>query len=104
MGLQIILVAATYQKRIEGKCPTPPENEKRSARSAPFSNQNVEGSGLVLRHLRIDPVGPGQNPARQVMHLLEPGLLKKSNGLRAAHTGAAMRHDLVAGIKFAQPL
>ena len=52
----------------------------------------------------IDPVRPGQNPASQVVDFLESGLLQEIHGLGAAHAGAAMRHDLFAGIQFADPL
>lgn len=51
---------------------------------------------LVLGHLRIDPIRPRQYSSRKIRDLAEPSLLEEVNCLRAAHAGAAMRHNLPA--------
>ena len=50
---------------------------------------------LVLRHARIDAVGPGEDAAGEVARLAEARLLQERDGLRAAGAGAAVHDDLV---------
>src|ERR1022692_1579245 len=57
-------------------------------------------SVLVFGHLRIDAIRPGQDPASQIVHFLESSLLQKRYRFSAAHAGAAMGHDLAAGVEF----
>jgi len=55
--------------------------------------------GLIFRHFGIYPVGPGQNPARQVVDFLESGLAQEVHGLGAADTAATVGYDFFAGIQ-----
>src|SRR5580704_11992532 len=68
--------------------------------SSPFIKSRL----LVFWHLGIDAIRPRQNPAGQVVYFLESGLLEKHHRFPAAHTGAAVRHDFAAGIKFVDTL
>src|SRR6184192_1378456 len=58
----------------------------------------------VLRHFRVHPVGPGQNPASEIMDLLESSLAQEVHSLGAAHTGAAVGHNFAAGVEFVDAL
>jgi hypothetical protein len=59
---------------------------------------------LVLRHLRISAISPGQNSARQIAHLLEARLAQEVYRLCAACAGAAMSYDLTAGVELVHSL
>src|SRR5579864_7452477 len=59
---------------------------------------------LILGHLWIYAICPGQNPAGEIMHLLETRLLQEGHGLRTAHAGAAMGNDFPAGIQLMHPI
>src|SRR3989442_14919943 len=69
--------------------------------------EGTDGNGLakpyplpsILRHLRINLIRPSQNPARQVMHLLETRLPQESNCLAASNARPAVRDDFAARVK-----
>src|SRR4030095_17050210 len=91
---------------IEGKrlLSTTCSGERRSTASDPVLITRGAGDGncraaLVFRHLRIDAVGPSQDPARQVMDFLETGLAQEVCRFTAAHTRSAVGHDFFAGIE-----
>src|ERR1700721_1006368 len=61
-------------------------------------------TGLVLRHLSINPLRPCGNSACQVVHLGEARLLQKSDGFRASSAHLAMGYYLALGIEFSDTL
>src|SRR3954452_18363000 len=54
----------------------------------------------VLRHLRIHPVRPSRDPARQVVHLAESCLLQEGHRLGTASAHLAVHDYLAAGVQF----
>src|SRR5271166_5686607 len=55
----------------------------------------------VLRHRRINLLGPRGNPALDVVELAESSLLQQAHRLRAAAAGFAMDDDLIRAIQLA---
>src|SRR3954463_3548339 len=68
-------------------------------RGRPSFETAVSSVASVLRHAGIDTVSPGQNSARQIVHFLESRLAQEIHRLGAAHAGAAMSDDFLAGIE-----
>src|SRR5271168_502578 len=58
----------------------------------------------VLWHLRIHAVGPGCDPAGQVVYFGEPRLLQERDCLGAAAAHLAVDHNFAAGIQFVHAL
>src|SRR5579884_2522465 len=58
----------------------------------------------VLRHSRINAVGPRQNASCEITHFLESCLPQEIDCLAAAHAGAAVRDDLAAGVELVHAL
>src|SRR5437660_12625197 len=58
----------------------------------------------VLGHLRINPLRPSRNSARQITNFGEAGLLQEGHGFRAASAHLAMGDDLAARVQFAHAL
>src|SRR5580692_4961193 len=58
----------------------------------------------VLGHSGINAICPGQYSASQIVHLLEACLLEEGHCFGATHAGAAVGHDLAAGIEFVHAL
>src|ERR1700674_887731 len=69
-----------------------------------YFNANLILTTSVLRHLRINPLRPSRNPARQVMHFGKAGLLQELNRFRAASAHLAMGDDLAARVELAHAL
>src|SRR5229473_5781054 len=67
------------------------------------ADKSVRPTRSILWHFRIYAVGPGQDPAGQVVNFLESGLAEEVHRFGAAHAGAAMGHDLLAGVQFVHP-
>src|SRR5438034_9125829 len=70
----------------------------------------IEGSGgsfvsfvirqsSILWHGRVDLVSPTENPALEILYLLEPRLSEKVHGLSASDTGPAVGHDIVCAVE-----
>src|SRR3954467_9437150 len=59
---------------------------------------------LVLGHRRVDLFRPRQDATHKIAHLGKAGLPQKLNRLGTAHTRAAMRNNLTAGIEFIDAL
>jgi hypothetical protein len=95
-------------RKVLGKLP--PATESRGTRSGArlLSGMAAGDQGVriisILRHLRIYPICPGENASCKVVHLPETCLAQKGDGFAAAHAGAAMGHDLAAGIEFVDTL
>src|SRR5580704_2100983 len=69
------------------------------------ADEGVRPTGFsVLGHPGIDAICPGQYPASQIVHLLEACLLEEGHCFGAPHAGAAVGHDLAAGIEFVHAL
>ncbi len=58
----------------------------------------------ILRHLGINPVGPGKNSAGKVVDLLESRLTEKVYGFGATDAGAAVGNDLFTGVELVYPV
>ncbi len=87
-------IGMTELSRLRGSLgPTEPES------GAENQEPRTKSRRLILRHLRINPVRPGQNPSRQVVDFLESSLAQEIYGLRAADAAAAVGHDFFAGVQ-----
>src|SRR5439155_20920480 len=58
----------------------------------------------VLGNRRIDLVGPGRNPTRQVVEPLETRLLEQIDGARAAAAHLTVGDDLVGHVQLVEPV
>ena len=58
----------------------------------------------VLRHLGIDPFGPGVDAAGEVVDFGEARLAQEVDGLGAASAHLAVDDDLAVGVEFADAL
>src|SRR5262245_55302781 len=75
------------------------------ARTTPTQMSEPPGDPTrsILRHARIDLVGPRQDSAFQILDPGETGLPEEVDRLPAAHTAAAVRDDVVGGRELVHP-
>ena len=67
-------------------------------------SSNLAGDSSVLRHLRINAIGPGGDAAGQVIDFGESGAAEEVYGFGAAAAHLTMSYYLAAGVEFTYSL